>query len=292
MSEQNLEPEPSEILEGELSPRLRALHELSAGELRARFVDAGEELPRGLLPAVRADSRAGVKAIARRLDKQREAAKKEERRITKLTQFERELWDAGVEWVGGVDEVGMAPLAGPVITAAVILPRNARILGVNDSKQLTHEEREELEPQIRAQAVAWAIGEASVEEIDRLNIYQAGLLALKRAVMALSPLPQHLLVDARRIDVPMPQSPIIQGDAKSLTIGAASIVAKVHRDRLMSQLEEKFPGYGLASHKGYPTPEHLEALTRLGPCELHRRSFGPVQRALGIDAESRQGKLF
>jgi len=110
--------------------------------------------------------------------------------------------------------------------------------------------------------------------------------------MALDPLPQHLLVDARRIDVPMPQLPIIQGDAKSLTIGAASIVAKVFRDRLMSQLDAQYPGYGLAQHKGYPTPVHLEALERLGPCAIHRRSFGPVQRALGLDAGSKQGQLF
>jgi len=286
MSEVETEADSPEL------PRPAELGQLSVSELRARFVESELELPRGVLPALREDPRAGVRALAKAIDKKREAKKAEERRLTKLTQFERELWDQGVELVGGVDEVGMAPLAGPVITAAVILPRGARLKGVNDSKQLTHEEREELAPQIKAMAICWAIGEATVEEIDRLNIYQAGLLALKRAVMALKPLPQHLLVDARRIDVPMPQQPIIQGDAKSLTIGAASIVAKVHRDRLMSELDSKYPGYGLCNHKGYPTPEHLEALSRLGPCELHRRSFGPVQRALGIDAASKQGSLF
>ena len=289
------ESEPQEIEESEpgaLPARLAELAQLSVDELRARFVESEAELPRGVLAALREDSRAGVRGLATKIDKRREEKKKEERRITKLTQFERALWDTGVELIGGVDEVGMAPLAGPVITAAVILPKGARIQGVNDSKQLTAEEREELAPRIISMAVAWAIGEATVEEIDRLNIYQAGLLALKRAVMALHPLPQHLLVDARRIDVPMPQQPIIQGDAKSLTIGAASIVAKVHRDRLMSQLDEKYPGYGLSQHKGYPTPVHLEALARLGPCEIHRRSFGPVQRALGLDAASKQRSLF
>ena len=265
---------------------------LSVAELRVRFVDVDEDPPRGLLQALSADSRAGVRALASRIEKRREAARAEEKRLTLLTKFERALWDDGVELVGGVDEVGMAPLAGPVITAAVILPRGARLRGVNDSKQLSHEEREALEPQIRAMAVAVAIGEATVEEIDRLNIYQAGLLALKRAVMALTPLPQHLLVDARRSDVPMPQQPIIQGDAKSLTIGAASIVAKVFRDRLMSQLDVQYPGYGLAQHKGYPTPVHLEALERLGPCAIHRRTFGPVQRALGIDLGAKQRDLF
>jgi len=275
-----------------LPARLAELLKLSVGGLRARFVDSELEIPRGVLPALREDPRAGVRALATILDKRRDAKRAEERRITRLTLFEREHWDRGIELVGGVDEVGMAPLAGPVITAAVILRRGARIKGVNDSKQLTSEEREALAPQIKEQAICWAIGEASVEEIDRLNIYQAGLLALKRAVMNLSPLPQHLLVDARRIDVPMPQTPIIQGDAKSLTIGAASIVAKVHRDHLMSEMDRKYPGYGLSQHKGYPTPVHLEALDRLGPCEIHRRSFGPVQRALGLDAASKQRSLF
>jgi ribonuclease HII len=275
-----------------LPARLAELLQLSVGELRLRFVESGLEIPRGVLPALREDPRAGVRALATILDKRRAARQAEERRITRLTLFEREHWDQGLELVGGVDEVGMAPLAGPVITAAVILRRGARIQGVNDSKQLSAEEREALAPLIKEQAVCWAIGEASVEEIDRLNIYQAGLLALKRAVMNLRPLPQHLLVDARRIDVPMPQTPIIQGDAKSLTLGAASIVAKVHRDQLMSEMDLKYPGYGLGQHKGYPTPVHLEALDRLGPCEIHRRSFGPVQRALGLDAASKQRPLF
>ena len=147
-------------------------------------------------------------------------------------------------------------------------------------------------PRIRAEAVAYAIGRAEVEEIDRINIYQAGLLALRRAVLGLSPQPQHLLVDARKLDLELPQQPIIKGDARSLTIGAASIVAKVHRDRLMTELDRQHPGYNLAGNKGYPTPDHLEALQRLGASVLHRRSFGPVARALGIDAESRQGSLF
>ena len=265
---------------------------LALEELRTRFGDAGEELPRGGLQALRDDPRQGARDLAGRLEKRKAAARAEERRLDKLTEFERALWDQGVELVGGVDEVGMAPLAGPVIAAAVILPRGARLIGVNDSKQLTPEEREALDPQIRALAVSWAIGRAEVEEIDRINIYQAGLLALKRAVLGLSPQPQHLLVDARKLDLAMPQQPIIKGDAKSLTIGAASIVAKVHRDRLMSDLGAQHPGYNLAGNKGYPTPDHLEALQRLGASPLHRRSFGPVARALGLDAGSRQGSLF
>jgi ribonuclease HII len=154
---------------------------------------------------------------------------------------------------------------------------------VNDSKQLTPEERDALEPEIRAACVAVGIGRAEVAEIDSLNIYHAGLLALRRAVLALVPAPQHVLLDARRLrDLDIPQQAIVKGDAKSITIGAASIVAKVHRDRLMRVLDREHPGYGFADHKGYPTPEHLEALERLGACVIHRRSFAPVAKALGL----------
>jgi ribonuclease HII len=262
--------------------RAADLAELGVDELRRRFLDEEGELPRGGLLALEQDPRAGARKVAEQLQRRRSAARTEEQRLTRLTKFERELWDQGVELVGGVDEVGMAPLAGPVIAAAVILPRGCRLGGVDDSKKLTPEEREELAPQIREVAVCFAIGRAEVEEIDRINIYQAGLLALKRAVQGLSPQPQQLLVDARKLDLPLPQQPIIKGDAKSLTIGAASIVAKVHRDRLMSELERDYPGYNFCSNKGYPTPDHLEALQRLGASAIHRRSFGPVARALGL----------
>jgi len=276
-------------------PGLRAdeLRELKVPELLRRFVDDSEELPRGGLLALKEDARAGARAVAERIEKRNQRAAAEGRRLTRLCAYEQPLWDEGVEWVGGVDEVGMAPLAGPVIAAAVILPRGIRILNVNDSKQLTPEEREELAPRIEAVAIAVGIGRAEVHEIDSINIYQAGLLALTRAVQALNPQPQHLLVDARRLkDLAMPQQPIIKGDAKSITIGAASIIAKVHRDALMARLDLEHPGYGFASHKGYPTPEHLEALERLGACPLHRRSFAPVARRLGLFAASRQGELF
>lgn len=269
-----------------------ALAALSVAALRARFDEGGEELPRGGLQALEADPRAGARQLAARLVRRRDAARAEERRLDKLSAFEQALWDQGVELVGGVDEVGMAPLAGPVIAAAVILPKGARLAGVNDSKQLTPEEREELAPRIQSLAVAWAIGRAEVHEIDTVNIYQAGLLALRRAVLALEPQPQHLLVDARKLDLPTPQQPIIKGDAKSITIGAASIVAKVHRDRLMGELDAVHPGYGFGAHKGYPTPEHLEALERLGACPIHRKSFAPVARKLGLDPAARQQSLF
>jgi ribonuclease HII len=262
--------------------RVSDLRKLPVPELARLFLDEGRDLPQGGLTALRDDPRAGARAVAERIDKRNRKAQAEGRRLTRLCLFEAPLWEQGLELVGGCDEVGMAPLAGPVIAAAVILKPGSRIKGVNDSKQLTPEEREELEPEIRANCVAVGIGRAEVQEIDTINIYQAGLLALRRAVLALDPQPQHLLIDARKLDLPIPQQPIIKGDAKSITIGAASIVAKVHRDRLMSQLDDEHPGYGFASHKGYPTPEHLAALEKLGACPLHRRSFAPVARKLGL----------
>ena len=269
------------------------LRKTPVSELQRLYGDEARDLPSGGLTALREDPRAGARAVAERIVRRNSQAQAEGRRLTRLSAFEQPLWDQGLVHVGGVDEVGMAPLAGPVIAAAVILRPGTRILGINDSKQLTPEEREALEPEIRAAAIAVGIGRAEVHEIDTINIYQAGMLALRRAVLALDPQPQHLLVDARRLkDLPYPQQPIIKGDAKSITIGAASIVAKVHRDRLMAELDGQYPGYGFAAHKGYPTPEHLEALDRLGACELHRRSFAPVARKLGLLIEDQQQELF
>jgi len=262
--------------------RASELRDLPVYDIARLFLDEARELPQGGLSALREDSRAGARAVAERIEKRNRAAQAEGRRLTRLSAFETPLWEQGLQFVGGVDEVGMAPLAGPVIACAVILKPGSRIKGVNDSKQLSHEEREALEPEIRAHCISLGIGRAEVHEIDTINIYQAGLLALCRAVQALNPQPQHLLVDARKLNLPMPQQPIIKGDAKIITIGAASIVAKLHRDRLMSQLDGEFPGYGFAAHKGYPTPEHLGALEKLGACPLHRRSFAPVAKKLGL----------
>jgi ribonuclease HII len=269
--------------------RLDDLRTMAVDELRRRYADGDEELPRGGLTALRNDPRSGARAVAERILRRIHAAQAEGRRLTRLCAFEQPLWDQGLTLVAGVDEVGMAPLAGPVIAAAVILRPGTRIERVNDSKQLTPEERESLEPEIRASCVAVGLGRAEVAEIDTINIYHAGLLALRRAVLALAPAPQHVLLDARRLrDLPIPQQAIIKGDAKSITIGAASIVAKVHRDRLMRDLDREHPGYGFADHKGYPTPEHLEALEKLGACPIHRRSFTPVAKALGLIPEQQE----
>jgi ribonuclease HII len=188
-----------------------------------------------------------------------------------------------VAHVAGVDEAGMSPLAGPVAAAAVIFAPGTRIPKVDDSKRLTAEEREELAPLIRERALAWAVAYTEVDEIDCINIYWAGLAAMRRAIEALSPAAEHLLIDARRLrDVPLPQQPIIKGDTKSLSIAAASILAKTTRDARMRALDDVYPGYGFSRHKGYPVPEHQRALRKLGPCPIHRRSFAIVREVLGL----------
>ena len=183
----------------------------------------------------------------------------------------------GAMRIAGIDEVGRGPLFGPVVAAAVILAPRCRIDGLTDSKKLSEKKRDEFEIQIRANAVAWAIASVDVETIDRINIRQASLLAMRLAVQQLALGPDYLLIDGRdTIDWPCPQQAVIQGDAISLSIAAASVLAKVHRDRMLLDLYIQFPGYSLASHKGYGTPEHLDALARLGPTPLHRKSFHPV----------------
>ena len=183
--------------------------------------------------------------------------------------------------VAGVDEVGRGPLAGPVVAAAVILDPARPIAGLADSKALTEKRREALFDEIRAKALCWALGRAEVEEIDALNILQATMLAMRRAVLALDPAPQHALIDGNRCpDLPCSAEAIIKGDGTVAVISAASIIAKVSRDREMAALDIEYPGYGLAGHKGYPTRAHLAALAELGVTPIHRKSFAPVRRLL------------
>ncbi|WP_289283215.1 MULTISPECIES: ribonuclease HII [unclassified Methylophaga] len=185
--------------------------------------------------------------------------------------------------IAGVDEVGRGPLAGPVVTAAVILNPDNPIVGLADSKKLTERRRESLVPLIKEHALAWAMGRAEPDEIDELNILQASLIAMKRAVEALSIVPEHVLVDgihAPKLNCPV--TTIIKGDQSEPAIAAASILAKVARDQEMIALEERYPGYGFAKHKGYPTKQHQQALLTLGVTDIHRRSFGPVHKALSL----------
>ena len=194
--------------------------------------------------------------------------------------YERKLWRDGIQAVAGVDEAGVGPMAGPVVAAAVMFAPEAFIKGVHDSKQLLPDKREELFPQIMERALAVGVGSADVDEIDRLNIYWATMLATKRAISALAREPQHVLVDGRQIPgLALPQTRIVGGDRKSFCIAAASIIAKVTRDRLMHEFERLYPGYGFAEHKGYCTPEHIRIVEQRGPSAIHRRSFSPVALA-------------
>jgi len=183
--------------------------------------------------------------------------------------------------IAGVDEVGRGPLAGDVVAAAVILDPAHFIEGLTDSKKLTEKKRDLLHDQIKEHALAWALGRADAQEIDEINILQASLLAMKRAVEALPIQAKHALVDGNRCpDLPCTSEAIVKGDLTEACISAASIIAKVTRDREMAVLDQQYPGYGLAKHKGYPTKAHIEALTELGPSEIHRKSFGPVKKLL------------
>jgi ribonuclease HII len=257
----------------------------SIPELSDLFLRRQRPVPKGLLEALEVDPRQGAQQLARRIRGRYRENRAEGQRLHYLLRFEIELWSQGYGLVAGVDEAGMAPLAGPVVAGAVILPQNYKLRGLNDSKKiLDPEKRDELAAQIKQDAICWSAGIAEVEEIDKINIYHAGLLAMQRAVQGLTSQPHFILVDARRIpNCQTPQRGIIRGDALSASIAAASIIAKTTRDALMLQLDQVYSGYGLATHKGYPTPEHCRVLKTLGALPIHRRSFARVREALGLD---------
>jgi ribonuclease HII len=256
---------------------------LSLAQIRLRYVVEGRRLDAATEAALKADPRAGAKAILNAVAKRRFDNRSEGQRLRKLLRFETDLWAAGIVRVAGVDEAGISPLAGPVAAAAVMFMPGSRIPGVDDSKKLDAAARDRLAGEIKETALAYSVGFAEVDEIDTINIYWAGVLAMRRAVEGLSLSAQHLLIDARRIrNVPIPQQPIVKGDCKSLSIAAASILAKTARDTVMQRLNEQYPGYGFARHKGYPVREHLLALNRLGASPVHRRSFAPVRSILGL----------
>ena len=266
-------------------PSLDQLLAKSIPELKERFIDRERPVPKGLIEALESDARQGAQHLAKQIRERWRKNRAEGQRLHNLLRFEIELWADGFRLIAGVDEAGMAPLAGPVIAAACILPRDYKLRGLNDSKQILDEDlRSELAKQIKDDAIAWSVGRAEVEEIDKLNIYHAGLLAMRRAVEGLGSQPDFVLVDARRIPYcPAPQRGIIKGDTLSASIAAASIIAKTTRDALMCEFDAVHPGYNFASHKGYPTPEHCRLLKELGAAPIHRRSFARVREVLGLD---------
>src|SRR6266850_5173316 len=266
-------------------PSVENLLSKSIPELREIFLERRRPVPKGLLEALEIDTRRGAHHLAKQIRVRYRSNRSEGQRLHTLLRFEIDLWSQGYSLVAGVDEAGMAPLAGPVVAGAVILPQNYKLRGLNDSKKiLDAEKRDELAIQIKQDAVCWSVGFAEVEEIDKINIYHAGLLAMQRAVQGLGSQPDFVLVDARKIpNYSVPQRGIIHGDALSASIAAASIIAKTTRDAHMLELDRLYSGYGLASHKGYPTPEHCRTLKALGALPIHRRSFARVRQVLGLD---------
>ena len=244
----------------------------SIGEIKEKFQAATvEELPE-IIEEYREDGRGGVKKLVESAEKKLAALEKEKQRIEMLRIYEEKYKQ--YDFICGIDEVGRGPLAGPVVAGAVILPKDCRILYINDSKQLSEKKREELYDIIMERAVAFAVGYATPERIDEINILQATYEAMREAIGKLTPQPQILLNDAVTIPcINIRQVPIIKGDAKSISIGAASIIAKVTRDRLMVEYDKVFPEYDFAGNKGYGSAAHIEALRKYGPTPIHRRSF-------------------
>ena len=244
----------------------------SIGEIKALLQAADLKGLPAFINTYKEDERAGVASLVEKAKKQLNAYEKELARTEKMKSFEKEY--ASYSYICGIDEVGRGPLAGPVVAGAVILPKDCDILYLNDSKQLSEKKREELYDVIMEKAVSTGLGFVSPERIDQINILQATYDAMREAIAKLSPQPDLLLNDAVTIPkVAIRQVPIIKGDAKSISIAAASIIAKVTRDRLMVQYDSVFPEYGFASNKGYGAAAHIEALRKYGPTPIHRRSF-------------------
>lgn len=244
----------------------------SITEIRMLFSQASPAELSALIETYETDARSGVAALVKRAKKQLEAEHREDLRLEKMLIYERKYAEDGV--IAGLDEAGRGPLAGPVVAAAVILNPDDPIRYVNDSKQLSEKRREELFEEIMKRAVSVGIGIESPETIDDINILQADYEAMRKALSQLQPQPQILLNDAVTIpQVSLHQVPIIKGDSKSLSIAAASIIAKVTRDRMMYDLDTLYPEYGFAKHKGYGTAEHIAAIRKYGPCPVHRRTF-------------------
>ena len=230
-----------------------------------------------LLTELEQDSRSGViQAIAKR-KKEIQKRLDEDERLEGMLAYEKELYTQGIQLIAGVDEVGRGPLAGPVVAAAVILPKACKIPGLNDSKKIPKSKHKEIYEAVLQNAIAIGIGIKDNHVIDQVNIYEATKLAMMEAIGQLDPQPQHLLIDAMKLDLSIPQTSIIKGDANSLSIAAASIVAKVTRDQMMEEFDKEYPGYDFAQNAGYGTAKHLAGLDKLGVTPIHRRSFEPVK---------------
>ena len=236
-----------------------------------------DELDHPLFEELILDGRAGVKAAISKRKRELQKQVDEDLRLEKMLAYEKELYTQGIQLIAGVDEVGRGPLAGPVVAAAVILPENCKIPGLNDSKKIPKSKHKEIYEAVLQNAIAIGIGVKDNQVIDQVNIYEATKLAMMEAIGQLEPQPQHLLIDAMKLDLPISQTSIIKGDANSLSIAAASIVAKVTRDQMMEEFDREYPGYDFAQNAGYGTAKHLAGLEQLGVTPIHRRSFEPVK---------------
>ena len=229
------------------------------------------------------DNRSGVQKEISKRKKAIQAELDEDLRLESMLSYEKELYKQGLTLIAGVDEVGRGPLAGPVVAAAVILPENCKIPGLNDSKRIPKSKHHAIYQAVLDQALSVGIGIKDNRVIDQVNIYEATKLAMLEAIQELDPQPQHLLIDAMKLDLPISQTSIIKGDANSLSIAAASIVAKVTRDQMMAAYDQKYPGYDFAQNAGYGTSNHLEGLERHGVTPIHRRSFEPIKSMTDLD---------
>ena len=236
-----------------------------------------DELDHPLFEELILDGRAGVQAAISKRKRELQKQVDEDLRLEKMLAYEKELYAQGIDLIAGVDEVGRGPLAGPVVAAAVILPKACKIPGLNDSKKIPKSKHKEIYEAVLQNAIAIGIGVKDNQVIDQVNIYEATKLAMMEAIGQLDPQPQHLLIDAMRLDLPIAQTSIIKGDANSLSIAAASIVAKVTRDQMMEEFDREYPGYDFAQNAGYGTAKHLAGLDKLGVTPIHRRSFEPVK---------------
>ncbi|HFI0792201.1 TPA: ribonuclease HII [Streptococcus suis] len=223
------------------------------------------------------DERAGVQAAIKKRQKELEKEAVEDARLEAMLFYEKALYENGVEFIAGIDEVGRGPLAGPVVAAAVILPKGCKIRYLNDSKKIPKSKHESIYQEVMERALAVGVGVKDAAVIDQVNIYESTKLAMLEALGQLSQEPEHLLIDAMKLDTKIPQTSIIKGDANSLSIAAASIVAKVTRDKMMADYDKEFSGYGFAKNAGYGTSEHLEGLNQLGITPIHRKSFEPIK---------------
>ncbi len=236
-----------------------------------------DELDHPLFEELILDGRAGVQAAISKRKHELQKQVDEDLRLEKMLAYEKELYTQGIQLIAGVDEVGRGPLAGPVVAAAVILPKACKIPGLNDSKKIPKSKHKEIYEAVLQNAIAIGIGVKDNQVIDQVNIYEATKLAMMEAIGQLEPQPQHLLIDAMRLDLPIAQTSIIKGDANSLSIAAASIVAKVTRDQMMEEFDKEYPGYDFAQNAGYGTANHLAGLDKLGVTPIHRHSFEPVK---------------